>query len=108
MSMLLHTNNFTAEGIINRTIVQKLSKSMDMHFYLPRNQKNEKYFQVYWEPGSQNLGDHHTKHHQATYHHSVNNVYLHLKTNKIQERGMQRGCVDPAGPWTARAAALIT
>ena len=58
----LHTNNFTSEGIVNITIVQRRSKSMNMHFYWPRDQNNQKHFQVYWAPGSQNIGDYHTKH----------------------------------------------
>ena len=34
----VQTKNSTEEGIVNRTIVQKFSKAMDMHFYWMHDQ----------------------------------------------------------------------
>ena len=59
-------------------------------------------------PGSRNLGDYHTKHHQVVHHQSVCDIYLHRKANKIQDQGIQRWCVDSEGPQTEHVAALIT
>ena len=80
---------------------------MDMLFYLLRNQENLKHFQVYWSPGSQNLGNCHTKHHDVVNHRTVKHIYLHRKTNKIQEQEIQKGCVDTAGPQAVHTAAFL-
>ena len=79
---------------------------MYMSFYLLCVRDNQKHFQVYWAPGSQNVGDYHTKHHYAAHHHAVCDIYLHIKENKGQVQGIQIGCVDPGGPWNSRDAAL--
>ena len=71
---------------------------MYMSFYLLCVRDNQKHFQVYWAPGSQNVGDYHTKDHYAAHHHAVCDIYLHIKANKGQVQGIQRGCVDPEGP----------
>ena len=80
---------------------------MNMHFYWLQNQENQKHFQVYWEPSSKNLGENHTKYHQVAHHHAVCDIYLHRKSNKIQEWEIHRGCVDPEGPHTARLGIII-
>ena len=46
----------TSEGIVNRTNVQKCSRAMDICFYWLRDWENQKHFQVYWAPGSWNIG----------------------------------------------------
>jgi hypothetical protein len=61
----LRTDNSTAYGILNETIKQKWSKSMDMKYYWLQHRVRQKQFDVYWRPGKDNLGDYHTKHHQA-------------------------------------------
>ena len=103
----LQNDNHTAEGIVNRTITQKLTKATNTRFYWLREQDNQKHFQVYWAPGLQNLGDYHTKPHQSMHHHSIRNIYIQIKIRKIQERGIQEEFVDPSGPRTAPAAVLL-
>ena len=81
---------------------------MDMSFNWIRDWDNQKHFQVYLSPSSQNLGGYYTKPHQATHHNSVREIYIQRKIRKTQERGIQEGCVDPSGPRNARAAALLS
>ena len=79
-----------------------------MSFYWLRNQDNQQHFQVYWVPGSKNIGDYHTKHHQAARHCAVRNIYLHRKEKKTQDRGIQKGCVNTEGPRTSHAYIFLT
>jgi hypothetical protein len=51
------TDTFTAYGILNETIKQKRSKSMDMKYYWIQDRVRQKQFDVYWRPGTDNLGD---------------------------------------------------
>jgi hypothetical protein len=64
----LRTDNSTAFGILNETIKQKRSKSMDIIYHWLTYRVRQKQFDVYWQPGSENLGDYHTKHHSAQHH----------------------------------------
>ena len=57
------TDNSAAEGIVTATVRPKISKAMDMRFYLMKDRVNQKYFFVYWKPGRQNMGYYFTKHH---------------------------------------------
>jgi hypothetical protein len=85
----LRTDNSTASGILNETIKQKRSKSMDMWYHWLIDRVRQKQFDVYWGPGRENLGDYHTKHHSAQYHKDMRGLILH------QENSLQvlRGCV---------------
>ena len=89
LEMPLQTDNSTSEVIVIRTIVQKLSKAMEMNLYWLYNQENQKHFQVSWVSSLQNLGDYHTKHHQAAHHHAIRDIYLHRKTTILQDRGIK-------------------
>jgi hypothetical protein len=53
----LRTDNSTAFGILNETIKQKRSKAIDMRYHWLTNRVSQKQFDVYWRPGSENLGD---------------------------------------------------
>jgi hypothetical protein len=61
----LRTDNSTAYGILNETIKQKRSKSMDMRYHWLTDRVRQKQCDVYWRPGCENIGDYHTKHHSA-------------------------------------------
>ena len=74
----LNTNNSTAQGIVNRNILQKLSKATDIRFYCLGNRENQKHFQVHWAPGLQHIGGYHIKHHQAAHSCAVYNIYLDI------------------------------
>jgi hypothetical protein len=85
----LWTDNSTAFGILNETIKQKRSKSMDMRYHWLTDRVRQKQFDVYWRSGRENLGDYHTKHHSAQHHKDMRGLILH------QENSLQvlRGCV---------------
>ena len=65
----VQTNNSTAIGLINKTIVAKRAKMMDMRLCggcdvaAPQNS-----FRYYWDAGSKDWADHSTKHQPDIYH----------------------------------------
>jgi hypothetical protein len=86
----LRTDNSTAFSILNETIKQKRSKSMDMMYHWLTDRVGQKQFDVYWQPGRENLGDYHTKHHSAQHHKDMRGLILHQDT--ILK--VLRGCVE--------------
>jgi hypothetical protein len=77
LAMPLQTENSTAYGILNETIKQKHSKSMDMKYYWLQDRVRQNQYAVYWSPGKDNLGDYHTKHHSAQHHQDMHPIMLH-------------------------------
>ena len=41
---------------------------MAMRFYWVRDQVRQDQFNIYWRPGTENLGDYYTKHHPLSHH----------------------------------------
>ena len=64
----IQTDNSTASGVVNNTIVPRRSKMMDMRFWWLRCRASQDQFRYYWDAGSKNWADYHTKHHPDTYH----------------------------------------
>jgi hypothetical protein len=64
----METDNTTATGYSNGTIKQKRAKAMDMRFYWIKDRVKQGEFNVYWDPGYQNLADYITKHHSPAHH----------------------------------------
>jgi hypothetical protein len=99
----LRTDNSTVVGILNETIKQKRSKSMDMRYHWLTDRVRQKQFDVYWRPGRENLGGYHTKHHSAQHHKEMRGLILQ-QANSLQ---VLRGCVKllplPQPPLRARA-----
>ena len=62
---------------------------MNHHWLRDRVQRKE--FDIYWEPGSHNLGDNPTKHHTGTYHKTVRPVFLHVEGESPET---VQGCVN--------------
>jgi hypothetical protein len=62
------TNNSTAAGVTNKTIVPRRSKMMDMQFWWLCCRASRDQFHYYWDAGTKNWADYHTKHHPDTYH----------------------------------------
>jgi hypothetical protein len=79
----LCTDNSTSFGILNETIKQKRSKAMDMRYHWLTDAFRQKQFDVNWSPGSENLGDYHTKHHSAQHHKDMRGLILH-QANSLQ------------------------
>jgi hypothetical protein len=64
----VQTDNSTAIGVTNKTIVPKRAKMMDMRLWWLRCRGSQKQFRYYWDAGSKNWADYSTKHHPDTYH----------------------------------------
>jgi hypothetical protein len=63
----IQTDNSTAVGVTNLTIVPQKTKSIDLPlWWLFAKSLNN--FRYYWEKGSHNWADYHTKHHPPIYH----------------------------------------
>eukprot|EP00957_Ditylum_brightwellii_P154442 11753110-Ditylum_brightwellii.AAC.1 len=76
-----------------------------MQLYWVRDRIAQIHFVIYWHPGSENLGDYHTKHHSAAHHKCMPQYYLHqLESLTHYARYMShndlRGCVESEGGQT--------
>ena len=71
----IHVDNSTTVGIANKTIKQQRSRAMEMRYFWVQDQVKNKHFIITWYPGSENLGDYHTKHHLASHHTKVRPYY---------------------------------
>jgi hypothetical protein len=84
-----HTNNTTAEGVINNKIQSKQVKAMDMRCHWLRNREAQGRFQIYWRLGKTNLADYFTKHHPQAHHVNVRTEFLN-KVKDLTEARRQR------------------
>ena len=64
----LQTDNSTADGVVNMTIVPRKLKAMDLSLHWLRYREAQEQFRIYWAPGADNWGDYSTKQHPPTYH----------------------------------------
>ena len=101
----IKTDNSTAAGIANNTILQRKSRAMDMIFYWVRDRVNQGQFIIYWRPGVTNLGDYFTKHHPPSHHikvrhHYVTDIAPTLSSLQILYN-IRRGCVNITKPSSA-------
>jgi hypothetical protein len=64
----IQTDNSTADGVVNNTIVPKKLKSMDVRLHWLRCREAQGQFRFYWAPGAENWGDYYTKHHPPIHH----------------------------------------
>jgi hypothetical protein len=64
----IQMDNSTAAGDTNKTIVPRWAKMMDMRFWWLYCRASQDQFCYYWDAGSKNWADYHTKHHPYTYH----------------------------------------
>jgi hypothetical protein len=64
----IQTDNSTAAGVTNKTIVPHRAKMMDMHLWWLPCRGSQEQFRYYWDAGSENWADYHTKHQLDTYH----------------------------------------
>ena len=64
----IQTDNSTAVGFTNKTIINKSIKSFDLKLWWLRDRESQYQFNYYWYPGLDNEGDYSTKHHPPIYH----------------------------------------
>ena len=64
----IQCDNSTDTGVTNKTMANKMLKSMDMCLWWLKYRNPQEHFRYNWAPGNQNLDDYSTKHHplQAT------------------------------------------
>ena len=72
----IKTDNSTAVGFTYNNINKKRSKSWDMRYYWLRDRQNQKQFDIYWDKGTRNNADYHTKHHPAAHHRAIRSRYV--------------------------------
>jgi hypothetical protein len=75
----IRTDNSTADGIMNKTVKQKQSKSMDMQFYWLQDQVKQGQFRIFWAPGKINLADYQSKVQPTSVHKAVRPIYLYIE-----------------------------
>jgi hypothetical protein len=64
----IQMDNSTAAGVTNKTIVPRRAKMMNMQFWWLHYHASQDQFHYYWDAGSKNWANYHTKHHPGTYH----------------------------------------
>ena len=63
----IQTNNLAAAEVVNKTIIQRKSKSMDLRYHWIRCRKLQGQFRFYCAPGHLNWGHYSTKHHHPQF-----------------------------------------
>ena len=71
----VQTDNTTAAGMVNKTLVSNKLKSMDLRFHWLRCHTAQDQFRFYWDKGPNNWGDYITKHHPLVYHESKRHLF---------------------------------
>jgi hypothetical protein len=71
----IQTDNSTATGVVNNTIVPCQSKMMDMRFWWLSCRASQDQFRYYWDAGPKNWVDYNTKHHPDSYHEAHQHTY---------------------------------
>ena len=72
----LKTDNSTATGFIYDNIHQKRSKSWNMRYHWLRDKQTQQQFNIFWQPGTSNEADYHTKHHPTKHHREKRSRYV--------------------------------
>ena len=66
----IQTDNSTANGVVNNTIVVKQLKAMDLRLHWLRYREFQGQFRVFWAPGGDNWANYYTKHFALIHHES--------------------------------------
>ena len=64
----IQTDNSTATGFVHDTIIQRRIKMVWMRLHWLKCRAAQGQFRFYWDKGSSNMADYHTKHHPPAYH----------------------------------------
>ena len=67
----MQTDNNTASGIMKNTVIQIMSKTVDILFYWLQDRVQQGMFQVYWGPGKEILVDYFSKRFAPSHHKNV-------------------------------------
>ena len=85
----IQVDNSTAVGIAKKEFLQEKSKAIYMRFCWINNRIKQGQFRVFWRPGSENLGNYHSKNHPPEHHIAVCSKYI-LVPNLLS----LQGCVN--------------
>eukprot|EP00957_Ditylum_brightwellii_P035614 2699584-Ditylum_brightwellii.AAC.1 len=72
----LITNNNTAHGLTTGSMIQKISKAVDMRFHWLKCQEAKKQFNIKWKRRETNRADYHSKHHHPSLHQQQQAQYV--------------------------------
>jgi hypothetical protein len=72
----IQMDSSTAVGVTNLTIVPQKTKSMYLRLWWLRCQESQQQFYYYWDKGSHNWADYHTKHHPPIYHKANRPIHI--------------------------------
>jgi hypothetical protein len=72
----LITDNNTAHGLTQGTMIPKRSKAMDMRFHWLKDRACQGQFKIKWKKGSANKADYPSKHHPPTVHQTRRQQFL--------------------------------
>ena len=64
----IQVDNSTAEGFANNTIIIKRMRAIEMRLNWLKDREAQGQFRFFWDKGTRNKGDYHTKHHPPEYH----------------------------------------
>ncbi len=70
------TDNETAAAFVHNSLKRKRSKAWDVRFHWLAEQQQKKKFNIYWNKGSNNFADYHTKHHPPHHHQKMRQTYI--------------------------------
>ena len=70
------TDNSTAASFVNNTLKKKRSKAWDVRYHWLCDQTALDKFLIYWDKGSNNYADYHTKHHAPSHHLKSRDTYV--------------------------------
>ena len=70
----LQSDNSTAVGMTNCTLIPCKSKSWDLPLNWLRYREAQGQFHIYWDKGPNNNSDHSTKHHPIIYHETKRSI----------------------------------
>ena len=59
------------------------SKAIEMRFYWIKYRVKQKYFFVYWKPGSHNMGNYFMKHNPPHHHREIRATYLYVANSLL-------------------------
>ena len=76
----IQTDNSTAAGIVNNTILPKAMKAMDMCFHWLQYRAAQDMFRFFWQPRPNDRGDYPNKHHVGTHHKNLRPKHLTPQT----------------------------
>ncbi len=64
----IQVDNSTAVGYVNNTIIAQRIKSLEMRLNWLKCRESQDQFRIFWDKGSHNWADYHTKYHPPEYH----------------------------------------